>query len=251
MFSTDRILEAAEYDLKGKRFLVTGASGGIGSAAIKKILASGGIVYSNSRRKLSFTHEQLVHSNLDISKDENIIKLVDKIDALDGVVYSAGSLSSMPIRFASRDKINEAWNINYFSAVILSSQLIKKRKIKPGASFVFLSSISSEYPYIGGSMYTGSKAALENFSKVLAMELKSKKVRCNCLAPAMVKTEMFEKGIEKGSKEFMQEHIDKYPLGAGEPEDLAQAICFLLSDASRWINGITLTMDGGFLLQGS
>jgi NAD(P)-dependent dehydrogenase (short-subunit alcohol dehydrogenase family) len=129
--------------------------------------------------------------------------------------------------------------------------LIKKKKVNKGASFVFISSISAKHPYIGGSMYTGSKSALETFSKVLALELKSKLVRSNCIAPAMVKTEMYEKGIEKGSKEFMEEHIAKYPFGAGEPEDLAQAICFLLSDASRWINGITLTMDGGFLLQGS
>lgn len=251
MLTIDRILSAATFDFKGKNILVTGASGGIGLAAIKKLIDSGATVYSNSRRELSFQSAQLIHFQGDLSNDEIIEKWVDTIPALDGVIYSAGSLSSMPLRFASRKKMEEVWNINYFTAVILSSQLMKKKKINTSCSFVFLSSISSDFPYIGGSMYTGSKAALENFAKVLAMELKSKKVRCNSLAPAMVKTEMYQKGIEKGSKEFMEEHIAKYPLGAGEPEDLAQAICFLLSDASRWINGIKLTMDGGFLLQGN
>ena len=251
MLSTDRILEAASFDFAGKRILVTGASGGIGIAAIQKLLDSGATVYSNSRRKIDINSEALIQFNEDLSEVENIEKWVSTIEAIDGVVYSAGILDSIPIRFAKKEKMMKIWNINYFSAVTLCSLLIKKRKINSGSSFVFISSISAKHPYIGGSMYTGSKSALETFSKVLALELKDKLVRSNCIAPAMVKTEMYEKGIEKGSKEFMEEHVSKYPAGAGEPEDLAQAICFLLSDASRWINGITLTMDGGFLLQGT
>lgn len=251
MLTGNRILDAAQFDFEDKNILVTGASGGIGITAIKKLLDSGARVFSNSRRELSIKSDRLIHFQKDLSIDENIAEWVDSIDSLDGVVYSAGSLSSMPLKFASRKKMEEVWNINYFTAVLLCSRLMKKRKINEGCSFVFLSSISSEFPYIGGSMYTGSKAALENFAKVLAMELKPKKVRCNSLAPAMVKTEMYQKGIEKGSQEFMEEHIAKYPLGAGEPEDIAQAICFLLSDAARWINGVKLVMDGGFLLQGN
>ena len=82
----------------------------------------------------------------------------------------------------------------------------------------------------------------------MVMEMAPKKARANCLAPAMVRTEMYDKGIDKGSAERMQEHIDKYPFGIGEPEDIAQACCLLLSDASRWINCVTLTMDGGYLM---
>ncbi len=251
MLSTDRVLAAATFDFKGKRILVTGASGGIGLAAIQKLLDSGATVYSNSRRKIDIQSDSLIQFNEDLSEEDNIEKWVSEIESIDGVVYSAGILDSIPIRFAKKEKMMKIWDINYFSAVTLCSLLIKKRKVNKGASFAFISSISAKHPYIGGSMYTGSKSALETFSKVLALELKDKLVRSNCIAPAMVKTEMYEKGIEKGSKEFMEEHIAKYPFGAGEPEDLAQAICFLLSDASRWINGITLTMDGGFLLQGS
>lgn len=251
MPNTNRILEAATFDFKSKNILVTGASGGIGLAIIRKLIDSGATVYSNSRRAIDIQSDQVHHYSGDLSQEENIEQWVTSLPKLDGVVYSAGILETMPIRFANKDKMMRIWDINYFSAVTLSSLLIKKRKLNTDGSFVFISSISAKHPYIGGSMYTGSKSALETFSKVLALELKGKMIRSNCIAPAMVKTEMYEKGVEKGSLEFMEEHVAKYPFGAGEPEDLAQATCFLLSDASRWINGITLTMDGGFLLTGT
>lgn len=251
MFDTNRILEAANYDFNGKNILITGASGGIGYATAKKLIASGASVYTNSRRIIKTISKKHTHFQGDISDETILEEWVRQLPEIDGVVYSAGILDTMPIRFAKKEKMMKTWDINFFAAVNLSSLLIKRKKLNTYGSFVFISSISAKHPYIGGSMYTASKAALETYAKVLALELKGKYIRSNCLAPAMVKTEMYQKGIEKGSKEFMDEHVDKYPFGAGESEDLAQAACFLLSDAARWINGITLTMDGGFLLQGS
>lgn len=251
MLDTNRILEAANYDFNGKKILITGASGGIGFATAKKLIDSGAEVYTNSRREIKIISENHHHFCGDISEDSTIEKWISDLPNIDGVVYSAGILDTMPIRFAKKEKMMKTWDINFFAAVNLSAQLIKKKKLNKQGAFVFISSISAKHPYIGGSMYTASKAALETYSKVLALELKGKLIRSNCIAPAMVKTEMYEKGIEKGSLEFMEEHVAKYPFGAGESEDLAQAACFLLSDAARWINGITLTMDGGFLLQGT
>lgn len=251
MLDTNRILEAADFDFKGKSILITGASGGIGYATAKKLINSGANVYTNSRREVDQISENHIHFVGDLSDESTIENWVSQIPSIDGVVYSAGLLDTMPIRFAKKEKMMKTWDINFFAAVTLSSLLIKKKKLNNYGAFVFISSISAKHPYIGGSMYTASKAALETYSKVLALELKGKFIRSNCLAPAMVKTEMYEKGIEKGSLEFMEEHVNKYPFGAGEPEDLAQAACFLLSDAARWINGITITMDGGFLLQGT
>lgn len=249
MLETDRILGAASYQFEGKKVIITGASGGIGLMTAKKLLDSGAEVYTNSRREIEPLSARHHHFSGDLSDEETIAKWVKELPAIDGLVYSAGILDPLPIRFMKREKMMKMWNINYFSAVLLTSNLIKKKKINSNCSMVFVSSISAKHPYNGGSMYTSSKAALETFSKVIALELKDKKVRSNCVAPAMVKTEMYDRAIEQGSQEAMDEHIAKYPFGAGEPEDLAQAICFLLSDASRWVNGITLTMDGGFLLK--
>lgn len=250
MLDTNRILEAANFDFNGKKIIITGASGGIGYATAKKLIDSGAEVYTNSRRNIDKISDTHFHFSGDLSDEKVQEEWVNQLPSIDGVVYSAGILDGMPIRFAKKEKMMKTWDINFFAAVNLSALLIKKKRLNTYSSFVFISSISAKHPYIGGSMYTASKSALETYSKVLALELKGKFIRSNCLAPAMVKTEMYEKGIEKGSKEFMEEHVSKYPFGAGEPEDLAQAACFLLSDAARWINGITLTMDGGFLLQG-
>jgi NAD(P)-dependent dehydrogenase (short-subunit alcohol dehydrogenase family) len=248
MFGPDRVLTAANFDFKGKSYLITGASGGIGLKTIQKLLESGATIYSNSRRAIGIEHPNLKHTTGDITNEEFVKSWIVSIDKIDGLVYSAGMIEPRPIRFETKEKMMKVWDVNYFAAVNLVSNLIKKKKINTWSSSVFISSISARAPYIGGSKYTGSKAALEVFAKVMAMELVEKKARTNCLAPAMVKTEMYEKGMDTGSEERMAEHISKYPFGIGEPEDVAQACCFLLSDASRWINGVTLTMDGGYLL---
>ena len=248
MLGPDRILAAGSFDFEGKAFIIAGASGGIGKAIIKKLLEGGATVYSNSRRPLDFQHPKLFHSCGDITDESFVADWVESIDKIDGLVYGAGMIDPRPIRFETKESLKKVWDVNYFSAVDLVSNLIKQRKFNKFNASVFISSISARAPYIGGSKYVGSKAALEVFSKVMVMEMVPKKARANCLAPAMVRTEMYDKGIDKGSAERMQEHIDKYPFGIGEPEDIAQACCFLLSDASRWINCVTLTMDGGYLM---
>lgn len=248
MFGADRILEAANYDFKGKSVLITGASGGIGLAIIKKLLESGATVYSNSRRELEINHENLYHSTGDITDDEYVKSWVAEIGNIDGFVYGAGIVDIRPIRFENKEIMKKVWDANYFSAVFLAGELIKKKKFNDHSSSVFISSISVLAPHIGGGKYTASKSALQTFSKVMMLELSRKKARANCIAPAMVDTDIYRKGIETNSSVQMDEHISKYPLGIGLPADVAQMTCFLLSDASRWINSTTIRMDGGYLL---
>ena len=118
------------------------------------------------------------------------------------------------------------------------------------ASIVFISSISAAHPHKGGALYSGSKAAIESFSKVVALEFYPLSIRSNCIAPAMVKTPMYDYAEKGASKETLDEHVKKYPLGVGTVEDVGNAAIFLLSDASKWITGTTITLDGGFLLGG-
>ena len=122
------------------------------------------------------------------------------------------------------------------------------KKIAKNASFVFLSSISVKHPYMGGALYTSSKAALESFSKTLALEYAKIGIRSNCVAPALVQTEIVQTTKESYNKEDWQSIVDQYPLGIGNPIDVANMIAFLLSEASSWITGNTIPMDGGLVL---
>ena len=248
MLGADRILEAANYDFKGKSVLVTGASGDIGIAIIEKLLESGAKIYSNSRRELEINHENLHHSTGDITDDEYVKQWIAEIGNIDGFVYGAGIVDPRPIRFENRETMKKLWDVNYFSAVCLVSELMKKKRFNDYSSSVFISSISALSPHIGGGKYTASKSALQTFSKVMMLELAGKKARANSIAPAMVDTDIYRKGIETASSAQMDEHVSKYPFGMGLPADIAQITCFLLSDASRWVNATTIRMDGGYLL---
>lgn len=101
------------------------------------------------------------------------------------------------------------------------------------------------HPYVGGSLYVSSKAALEGYARVLALELAPRKIRVNCLRPAFVKGPMLDDTEKKMSKEVIKQIEEKQPLGLGEPEDVANAVIFYLSDASRWITGTNIILGGG------
>lgn len=163
-------------------------------------------------------------------------------------MHCAGIVKPYPIKFITEEKISETFDVNYNIQLLLMAQIGRKKKLAKHASVVFSSSISSSHPHKGGALYSGSKAALESFSKVIVLEFSALKVRSNCIASAMVKTPMYDYAQQQGTKEQMDEHVNKYPLGVGLPEDVANTAIFLLSDASRWMTGQTITLDGGFLL---
>ena len=110
---------------------------------------------------------------------------------------------------------------------------------------MFISSISSSFPYKGGAVYTAFKAALETYSKVVALEYAHKNIRSNCIKAALVNTRVLEETVNSLPEELLENHKKKYLLGFGEPEDVANAALFLLSEASRWVTGTNLILDGG------
>ena len=243
------------FHLHNKTILVTGASSGIGRAIAVSIAKMGGTVIASGRdeTRLEETlgildgkgHQFIAQDLLD---DEGRNKLVEQLPSLNGIVHCAGVVHPYPIKFLNQKKIDETLNINYEAPVLLMSAITQKKKLMKDASIVFLSSISGQHPHKGGAMYAGAKAALESFSKVLALEFYPQGIRSNCISPGMVKTAMYDEAEEGMSKESMDEHIAQYPLGVGYPEDVANTTIFLLSDAARWITGINITLDGGFLL---
>jgi NAD(P)-dependent dehydrogenase (short-subunit alcohol dehydrogenase family) len=244
------------FHLNNKTILVTGASSGIGRQVAISIAEMGATVILTGRNeqalqetlgKLPEGHHQIIAADLlNTSARQN---MVEKLPGLDGVVNSAGVVKPFPIKFINQEKIDETLNINYETVLLLMGELTKGKKVNKNASVVFMSSISGQHPHKGGALYAASKAAIESLSKVFALENYHLGIRSNCVSPAMVKTEMYEEAEKGMSKESMDEHVGQYPLGVGHPTDVANAIVFLLSDASKWITGINITLDGGFLLE--
>ena len=240
------------FDLTGKKIVVTGASSGIGRQAAISISEMGGEVIINGRNteELSKTFSLLKGKNhecyaADLTDETQLNELTAKISDLNGIVHCAGIVRPFPVKFITKKQIDEIYNINYISTVLLTSKLLKEKKINKAASLVFVSSISSRFAHKGGALYSASKAGLEIYSKTIAIEFATQKIRSNCIQAAMVKTPLFDTAEQAVTKEMMDAHGEKYPLGFGEPTDVANAIIFLLSDASKWITGTNLVMDGG------
>lgn len=244
-----------KFSLKGHVILITGASSGIGRSCAVEASKLGATCILTGRNEEELIKTQkmcklptLIYAG-DMVNQEFIKNLVSNLSNIDGVVHCAGITNPWPIKFLKNEHIKEMFDINFFSPVLLTTELFQKNKINIGASFVFISSISSQHPYFGGSTYASSKAAIEAFSKSLAIEMASKKIRSNVVRPGLVKTRMFDeaKGASVDSENFDQ-YEKFYPLGFGEPEDVSNAVCFLLSKESKWITGIDLKMDGGLVL---
>lgn len=238
--------------LTNKKILITGASSGIGRATAIALSQLGAVIYITGRDKIKLqqTFDQLeggFHQQLvaDLTLQEDLNGLTSLVPVLDGLVHCAGLARPLPVKFIEEKHINEMYAINYTVPVKLTAKLLREKKIGAGGSIVFMSSISSKFGHIGGALYCGAKAGLDAFSKVLALECAAQKIRANTINAAMVKTELFEKAELAVSKEAMALHEKKYPLGFGEASDIANTIIFLLSDASKWITGTNLIVDGG------
>ena len=241
-------------DLKGKTILVTGASAGIGAAVAKLCSDLGAKVCITGRNmdRLSEVSKQLGNESeffqADLTLEKDIDNLVKALPCIDGWVHCAGIIEPFPIKFIQSKHIKSMFTINFDSACLLTSKLMQLKKINSSASFVFISSISAQHPYNGGSLYAASKAALESFSRSIALEFSSKGVRSNCISAALVETEMFEKTKNALSETELLGVLSSYPLGIGKPMDVAHASAFLLSNQSSWMTGTTMTLDGGLLL---
>lgn len=238
-------------DLTGKTILVTGASSGIGRGVAIECAKKGARVFITGRNE-SRLQETLSlmqgegHSLTicDITKTESLNDFVMGLPQLDGVVHCAGIGQRIPAKLLKEADVDIVMNINFKAPVLLQTQLLQSKRIKKGASIVFIASIASWSPSIGNSIYSASKGAIISYANCLSLELASRNIRVNCISPAMVWTELIkDDGI---TEEQLKEDESKYPLRRyGTPEDIAHLSVYLLSDESSWMTGSNVKITGG------
>ena len=243
------------FSLEGRTILVTGASSGIGRRTAIDCSRMGArvIITGRNKERLDEVMGQMEGTgNLaviaDLTQQDQLDHLLEQLPLVDGVVLCAGQGTVVPFKMADRKKIDPIFEINYFAPVELLRMLLKKKKLANGASVVFVSSIGGiDSITIGNSIYGASKAALNSAMRFCALELSPKKIRVNSVCPGMVNTKLIKGGAV--SEEQHQADMQKYPLKRyGEPEDIANGIIYLLSDAASWVTGHSLVIDGGYTL---
>ena len=240
--------------LTGKHILVTGASSGMGKVFARMIAAEGAVVSLLARNEERLTqtlnslngegHKVFV---CDLTDDEQIKKVATELNPIDGAVFCAGINDYVPLKFVSQSKIEPIFKTNFYSQVILTQSLVKKKQINKGASLVFISSLSSKLGVPGTLLYASSKAALDSAVRVMAAEMAPQDIRVNSICPGIVKTEMLS-GTNISEEQFVEQEKE-YPLGLGTPEDVGYAVLFHLSDGSRWLTGQSMIIDGGYSLK--
>ena len=239
------------FSLEGKTILITGASSGIGRATAIECSKLGAhvVITGRNSERLQQTFDQLEgdgHMQLiaELTDAVQLEEMVQQLPMLDGVVNNAGIGATRPISFIKEDDLQRIFTTNTFAPMLLIKQLIRRKKLNNSASLVFTSSVAAINSTIGNAVYGSSKAALQAYTRYVARELSSKGIRANYFHPAMVETPLMQKGTF--SDEELKKDMAHYPLGRyGKPEEIAWAIIYLLSDASAWITGHSLVIDGG------
>jgi NAD(P)-dependent dehydrogenase (short-subunit alcohol dehydrogenase family) len=253
-------MKISPFNLSDKTILVTGASSGIGRQVAITLNAMGANLYINGRniQRLQDTKNQLYNKDLecliisgDLTEIETVKKLISEIESLDGVVFASGIMKLLPFKFIQFEELNAMMNVNFTSPIHLTLELIKNKKLKQRGSIVYITSITgSVIGTIANSMYAASKGALSGMAKAISLDLAKNKIRVNEIAPGMIKTEGAEIMTDTVSNDSVSKDALKYPLKSyGTPEDVANGCVYLLSDASKWVTGTKLVIDGGFTAQ--
>ena len=240
------------FSLEQKTILITGASSGIGRQTAIECSKMGAnvIVTARCEERLNETLSQMVgegHKMIiaDQTNQTDIELLISQIDQLNGLVLCAGKPKTLPFQFCTRENFDEVFNINFFAPVELLRLLVKKKKMAKESSVVFVSSIGGVRAYgASNAIYGASKSAVDSVMKTSARELAAKKIRVNSVNPGMVDTKLIHVGVI--SEEQLEADKKTYPLQRyGNPIDIALGIVYLLSDASSWVTGHPLVIDGG------
>ena len=242
-------------NLENKNIIVTGASGGIGNSIIKKLYEAGANILASGTRiekleELKKNYKNIKILKFDISQSDKIEEFIENATSelggsLDGLVNNAGiTQDNLAIRM-SLDEWQKVININLTSTFLMSKFAIKKMLKNKSGKIVNITSVVGHTGNLGQANYTASKAGIVAMSKSLAVEYAKKNININCISPGFIKTAMTDK-IDEKFKEIIVSKIPSARLG--EPDDIANAVLFLSSEHSNYINGETLHVNGGMYM---
>lgn len=247
------------FSLEGKTILVTGASSGIGRQCAIDCSKMGAKVVAIGRdvERLNSVVAEMVGNGICYSFDltnldgieDLIATIVEEHGKLDGFIHAAGIEVTNPVKLTNNEDYSSLYKVNCLSAFEIVKNLCGIKTFNKGGSIVFISSISGVIARKGLSAYAASKGALMSAARVMALEMAGREIRVNTVSPGTILTSMMQKALDAMSEVDRKKRVEGFPLGLGKTTDISNACIYLLSDASRWVTGHNLIVDGGFCIQ--
>jgi len=246
------------YSLDGKTIMVTGAGSGIGrTTAIEASRLGARLILvdinanglDETASMLETREDEHLKHVIDLCNESAIDAMVKEIPVIQGVSNNAGITKLTPIQFITADEMERIHKVNLIAPIMLTKYLLKRKKLARPSSIVFTASAGGVFVASpGNAVYATSKCGVDAYMRTAALELASKGIRCNSVNPGMVETPLINRG--QVTAEQHEKDKENYPLGRyGRPEDVAFATIYLLSDASSWMTGTALKIDGGLTLR--
>lgn len=249
------------FSLNGKIIVITGASSGIGRQCAIDCSKMGArvVLVARNEDRLNETRSQMEgDGHLVVTQDltdfnaipEIVTRIVEKVGALDGILHCAGISETVPLKLVDVEKMESFFRSNVLGAVMLTKEVCKPGNVnKDGASIVFFASVMGVVGESCKSVYSLTKGALISGARSLAVEYSKKKIRVNCVSPGVIETPI------NANQNYMKDPVlrakfeSKHLLGFGQSSDISNTCIYLLSDASRWVTGQNLVVDGGYTVR--